>query len=38
MGKYYEVTVVRELCKNPAVTINDKVISVIKDTNLIGKN
>lgn len=36
MGKYDEVTVVRELCKNPAVTINDKVISVIKDTNLIG--
>ena len=38
MGKYDEVTVVRELCKNPAVTINDKVISVIKDTNLIGNS
>ena len=32
MGKYDEVTVVRELCKNPAVTINGKVISIIKDT------
>jgi hypothetical protein len=38
MGKYDEVTVVRELCKNPAVTINGKVISIIKDTNLIGNS
>lgn len=38
MGKYDEVTVVRELCKNPAVTISDKTISVIKDTNLIGNS
>nr|DAG95411.1 MAG TPA: hypothetical protein [Crassvirales sp.] len=38
MGKYDEVTVVRELCKNPAVTINGKVIGIIKDTNLIGNS
>ena len=38
MVNYVEVTVVRELCKNPAITINDKVISVIKDTNLIGNS
>lgn len=38
MGKYDEVTVVRELCKNPAVTISDKTISVIKDNNLIGNS
>ena len=38
MGKYDEVTVVRELCKNLAVTINGKVISIIKDTNLIGNS
>lgn len=38
MGKYDEVTVVRELCKNPAVTISDKTISVIKETNLIGNS
>lgn len=38
MGKYDEVTVVKELCRNPAVTINGKVISIIKDTNLIGNS
>ncbi len=38
MGRYDELTEVRELCKNPAITINGKVISVIKDTNLIGNS
>lgn len=38
MGKYDEVTVVRELTKNPAVTINGKKISIVKNTNLIGNS
>lgn len=40
MGKYDEGTVVRELTKNPAVSINsvgkNKSISIVKGTNLIG--
>jgi len=38
MGKYDELTVVRELTKNPAVTINGKKISIVKNTNLIGNS
>lgn len=38
MRKYDEVTVVKELGRNPAVTFNGKTISVVKNTSLIGNS
>lgn len=38
MRKYDEVTVVRELSKNPAITINGKKISIVKNTTLVGNS
>ena len=38
MRKYDEVTVVRELGKNPAITIIGKKVSVVKNTTLVGNS